>query len=326
MTDNLEDEKSSSSSDDLSVGGSIPRNLYNSGDPIPDEKKEDEHGESSKDVEDLTDSKSDADVQPDSAQSEKIVMTKEEQDAKEMRIREIEHRKAKRATERELEAKHQQELDAIKQQQVQQPAYSQPGIPPQPSPNHLWDQSINQWVDPNMTLMDYANLTSQANPQQNIGYTQPVGQSQMVNQQPGVNTQSQPEKAPSFSLEAENQADECIVAMKDFKEVMHGAPVSREMIEAACLDPSGMRNLYQMVKDSPHELYKILKLPAKEQEHKMWLMNRRFADEKANKLKSKATPQASPLNNTGDVNKSESELSLEELKKKRFAERWKEGG
>lgn len=272
---------------------------------------------SEKDVE-TSSSEGDSEASHETAEeSEKIVLTKEERDAEAARIREIAERRGRREAQRELEAKYQQEFQKLQQQPYSQQysqQYLQQNMPPQPSANHIWDQSINQWIDPvNMTVNDYLNLAQQSmsNPQGYQAQMQPTQQMQQV-----------APKTPTFTKSAEDQGDECMVSISDFETVMKGAPITPDMANSACIDSNGMKNLYRMMKDAPHELYKISKLSPQEQQHRMWLMNRKFADEKAKKLQSKATPQAAPLKNNGEINKPESELSLSELKQKRLAEKW----
>jgi hypothetical protein len=322
MTDNLENEANASTSE-----GNESSNLFSGGDLKTERNEaqaEDENSEKSEKNAENTesvDTQAEAETKPEGEQEagqepEKIVTTQAEKDAEAMRIREIERRKARREAEQEVATKYEQELEKIRQQQI--PQQQQAYVPPAPSPNHIWVPELGQWIDPNMSLQDYAQLANQAQPQ--AGYNQ-----QPINQQPNVATQPPEGKPlPQFSKAALNQADENVVRIKDFKEVMMGAPISAEMANAACLDPNGLNNLYQMAKDAPHELYKILQLPAEEQKERMWLMNQKFANEKAEKFKSKATPQAAPLNNSGEVSKDESSMDVAELKRKKHAQYWNE--
>lgn len=318
MTDNLENE--ANASDGESISRTFVENEVSKTETPPGESNE-----NSESVNESADTQAEAETKPEGEQetgseSEKIVTTKEEKDAEAMRIREIERRKAKRVAEQEVGAKYEAELEKIKQQQVPQQPIQQQYVPPAPSPDHIWEPSLNQWIDPNMTVNDLIQLASQTQPQ--AGYGQ-----QPVNQQSAAPVQQAAQKTlPDFSEDTQNQADECVVRIKDFQEVMTGAPISREMANAAALDPQGMKNLYQMAKDAPHELYKILQLPADKQKERMWLMNQKFTAERVEKLKTKATPQATPLNNTGEVSKAESSMGVSELKRKRFAKYWDEGG
>lgn len=291
-----------------------------------------EKSESVEDAKKSDDIQSEAESKPEGEQiageePEKIVLTKAEKDAEEMKIREIEQRKAKRRAEQEVDARVKQEVENLKQQIPQQQQQQQGYVPPAPSPDHIWDESIRQWVDPNMSLQDYAQLATQTQPQAGY-YNQQPPVNQQINQQPAQPQQTPAKSQPQFTEEAMNQADECVVRIKDFKEVLTIAPISPEMANAAALDSNGLNNLYEMAKEptSAAELYKILQLPVKEQEQRMWMMNQKFADERADKLKSKATPQASPLNNTGEVSKDESNMGVSELKRKRHAKYWDEGG
>lgn len=341
MTENLENEAQASSSDSMSDDSNFrpTRNIFvgeegsqpeSQGETQTSESENSKNSESETldlDKQDNAESKADVSIQTGAQQQasdnsekkkdDKIVMTKAEMDAEAKKIREIEHRKAKREIERELAAKYNEQMR--QSQNTQQQTY---GVPPQPTPNHIWVADLGQWIDPNMSVADFINSQQQVGNQAGMQTQQPANSAQFQQQIP----QNQEAAQHQFAESVWRQRDECDVKMPDFKDTMLKAPLTENMVEAACVDPSGMTNLYQMAKDAPHELYAISKLPVHEQQHRMWLMNEKFKKQKAEKLKTKATEQAAPLTNTGEVSKPENGLSLEELKRKRHNQYWDAGG
>ena len=105
---------------------------------------------------------------------------------------------------------------------------------------------------------------------------------------------------------------------------MKGAPISATMVNAASRDPNGMKNLYEMMKESPHELYQISQLEPIDQQNRMWLMKQKFAQKRAKKVQNKATPQPAPLEANGKINKPWADMSYLEKKKAREREIWGE--
>lgn len=332
MTENLENEAQASSSESMSSDSDWqpPTDLVVDGgntdvqDKSQDETQASENSESEKSETENIDNSDDSAESSQTGEGqtqeepEKIVLTKAELDAEQKKIREIAERKAKRDAEREFKARQEQSMQMQAQNPPQQQAYGQPGV--QPSPSHIWVPELGQWVDSNQSIADFMNQAAQPQITQQPHHIAPniYQQNQMPQQQAAQPAQQQPE----FSENVYSQRDDCSVRISDFNDVMRQAPLTPQMVEAACTDKDGMKNLYQMTKDAPHELFQIAKLPAHEQQHRMWLMNEKFKSQKAEKLKTKATKQAAPLNNTGEVSKPENGLSLEELKKKRFNQYW----
>jgi hypothetical protein len=233
------------------------------------------------------------------------------------KIRSIAEKKTARKLRKEYEAK----LAELTQAQPA-PAQQQQYIPPQTDPNTTYDPTLEQWIRNDMPIAEYVELAAQlaqSNPRikQNIAT--------LAQQQSSVQQPQQPQStAPKieFSDEAENQAIECEAEFSDFSEVLKGVPIHPEVVNELCADSAGMKNLYHAMKESPHEIYKILKLPLNEQKYKMWQMNQEVAKKKAAKVKSNATEQAAPLKNGGDIHKQFHEMSEREQRKSRWDKNW----
>jgi hypothetical protein len=242
---------------------------------------------------------------------ETLTLTKSQMDAEAAKIRQIAERKATAKATREADERYKAEIEKLKtqqNQQTQQQAYNQQP-PAQVDPNTVWDDGLGVWVSKDMTIAEYGELAASRAQQQNYQQQQPQ---QVVNDVP-----AQPQNP--YSEDAENQAIEAGVEFKDFEEVMKGAPVTPQMVNAICLDKNGMQNLYELQKERPHELYKISQLSPERQQKRMWELNQEFANKKAKIVQSKATPQPAPLDVSGNVSKPRSEMSF--MEKKRLAER-----
>jgi hypothetical protein len=251
----------------------------------------------------------------DKQQEQQKLYTKDEFDASAAKIKAIYEKKGRKAAEREL-AERFADQPQPPTVQVQSQA---PNVPPPPDNNSFWDPTLNQWLPNDITVTQYVSLANQVLPaQQEQPAQQPVNQPQ-VQQNPNP----QPAK-PQFSEQAENQGIECEVELKDFTSVMKGAPITPTMANAACLDPNGMKNLYEMMKEAPHELYQISQINDPiEQQNRMWLMNQKFAQKRSKKVQTRATEQPAPLEANGKINKPWSEMSYLEKKKARENEIWR---
>lgn len=223
-----------------------------------------------------------------------ISLTRDELNARELGIKRIAERKARKQFEADLA-----------QQYATQPQKAA-------TETAIWDANLNTYIPKNITIADYQNLVNQA-AQQQTGYARTIQDPQY--QQP---TQPVSQITPDSKVDLSDKALFQVAALtaKDpnVSEALQGLPISIEMANAVATDPDGITNLYDAIKSHPHEIFKICQLSPIEQQAKMWELNQKCRLNKASKIKTNATPQPEPLPESGFVNKKVADMTYAERK------------
>lgn len=224
-----------------------------------------------------------------------ISLTRDELNARELGIKRIAERKARKQFEAEL---------------AQQYA-NQPQGAVNETATHVWDANLNNWIPKNITIADYQALVNQS--------TQPAGgvqtPMQQQYQQPSQQrSQITPDSKADLSDQALLQIGALTAKDPNVSQALQGLPISIEMVNAVAVDPDGINNLYSAIKSHPYEIFKISQLSPIEQQAKMWELNQQCRTQKASKVKTNATPQPEPLNESGIVNKKVADMTYAERK------------
>lgn len=226
-----------------------------------------------------------------------ISLTRDELNARELGIKRIAERKARKQFEADL---------------AQQYA-TQPQKAATETADSVWDANLNTYIPKNITIADYQNLINQASQPQNGGYARTIQDPQY--QQP---TQPVSQITPDSKVDLSDKALFQVAALtaKDpnVSQALQGLPISIEMANAVAIDPDGITNLYEAIKSQPHEIFKICQLSPIEQQAKMWELNQKCRLNKASKIKTNATPQPAPLSESGFVNKKVADMTYAERK------------
>jgi hypothetical protein len=237
------------------------------------------------------------------AEEEKIVLTQQEYDARAAAIRNMAERRAKRKAEEEFKAAQQQQ--PIQAQQPQNISAPQ-------SPDDVWDDNLKMFIPKNMTVEQYSQLAGMVQ-------TQQPAQQQTVQQAPVNPPQTETGLTENAELQLTTLASK--VGESDIRLALSKAPISDTMVNAVAVDKYGIENLYNAIKDRPHEIYQICQLSPMEQQAKMWELNKECAKKRAPKVQTSATPQPAPLKEGGDLSKSYTDMSYEEIKAARSKDR-----
>lgn len=230
-----------------------------------------------------------------------IVLKKSELDARATSaIKAIAERKAKNRYDAELARyKEQAQLSQVQPQQEQ----------------GIWDENLGRYIPPDLTIRDYQKLC--LGEPVNMQPKQPMVQPQAANSTQNVNNNL------NANFEDEDEAEFQIITLKeripDFEDTFKGSMIPLEslvnMTRAVSTDPEGVLNLYNAIKEKPHEMLKISRLSPMAQQQKMWELNQEVLNRKTPKVKSNATPQPAPLASSGGkVNKSYDDMTYSEKK------------
>lgn len=222
---------------------------------------------------------------------EKIELTKTELDAREAGIRKVAEKRAYRKFQEEMQRNA-----------------SQYGTPSAVDANNgYWDPSLNRYIPRNMTIEEYGKLLDgQQTPNQQIAPNQ-----QSSNQK--LQPVTPPMREEGLTESAELQVTTLMAKNPAVKDALLSVPITDTMVNAAAIDPNGINNLWEAIKERPHEIYRICQLSPMEQQAKMWELNQSVAANKAPKVQTKATPQVPPLADGENVKKW-SEMSYLERK------------
>lgn len=241
---------------------------------------------------------------------ETITISKQKLDEKIHKAKAIAERRARR----EVDFKVQEEVKRFQSQVPQQPQQQQQ--PPQPSPQHIWDQSIGAWISPNMTLEEYASIAGVGN---NVA-AQPTAP------QPNMTLQSQAAPVQQsyndpLHKRAADQLDECAVEFDDFSDLALSEFNDNMLLAAASMPGDGIRQLYEITKNNPLDIYKIRKLASGDEQK---FRVRDLIREHANAPKKIVTDVEAPPASLdgGSVSRNMSELTYSERKARSKKEYW----
>lgn len=260
-------------------------------------------------------------------ESEKIVLTKDQFDAKSAKIRAIAEKKARRQTERELLEK-QAALLASSPPSAPSPPSAAPQLLQDPTGQYIFVPELGRWISNDMTVTELMQLANEinVNPPPTNGQNNQAIPSNITSENAQVNptNQSVPSQKSVFTEAAEQQLIENEVEIPDFVSVLKQVSfITPDMVNAATVDPQGLKNIYQMAKDSPHELYRISQLSPIERQQAMWSLNQKAQNKRAKKVQTQATRQPAPLQTgSGKINKSWADMSYSEKKAARQREIW----
>ena len=235
------------------------------------------------------------DKESETSEDDVVSLTRDELNARELGIKRIAERKARKQFEAELA-----------QQYATQPQKAETE-----TANEFWDANLNSWIPKNITIADYQALVNQS--------TQPQGGVQApIQQQYQQPLQQVSHITPDSKADLSDQAllQIGVLTAKDpnVSQALQGLPITIDMVNAVAVDPAGINNLYEAIKSRPHEIFKISQLSPVEQQAKMWELNQQCRTNKAPKIKTNATPQPEPLNESGNVNKKVADMTYAERK------------
>jgi len=221
---------------------------------------------------------------------------------------------AERRAKREAEAQYKAELDKLKEQQTQTQTYSP--YSQQPGPGEVYDNVLGV-IPANLTREEYSQRVEQALMALQTG-TQNV-QPQQTRQQP-VQT-----NADEWAKETVEQLENCLIEMDDAEQILATSSINSNMANAACsVSQNGLKELIDLQKDNPSEIYRISRLSAQRQQFEIWNYLKSKATQKP-KIASDANPQPKPIKEgSGIVNKSRDQMSYAEKKRLARKQIWGE--
>lgn len=256
------------------------------------------------------------------SENKKIEFTQEELDKQIARAKAIAERKARR----QIDEKYRQELDKIiantshsNQQQMPPQQYSY-NVPP--NDNMAWDDVLG-WIDKSLTREQYSAAVKQAIESyggqnagnQNYQTAQPMQYAQPVNNQ--YQAQQPANSALLLSEKTRDQIDECHIDIPEFKEEMldgaNNKIISVPMLNAAAQSPTGIKDMYELLKNDPKKLIKISRLSPQDQMAAILQHNIELSEKRAPKVKTQVSKKSEPLKNSGSIDD-----GMDEFRKKKL--------
>ena len=239
-------------------------------------------------------------------EEEKITLTQKELDARSAKIRAITERRAKR----EAEADYKVELEKMQQQQ---PAAQngQPNSYAQVPPGYVWDDVLGS-IPENTTRQQYSLMIAQALA------SQPA---QPQTAKPAPSAPSAPAEE-DVTKDAKDQFENCLIEMDDAESLLGSSAFNSKMFNAAAdVSQNGIRDLLDLQRENPAEIYRISRLSPDKQRFEVWNYLKAKALKKP-KINTGATPQPESLKENGVATKQYSEMTYAEKKALRQREIW----